>query len=94
MEEPTNRVAKRYWKRNQKILELADKGWRYVAIAKMFKMKVSTVSMVVWRARHKRVSIKGQRVITGENILDTFELSKHIPPDTIITSATLHTYLK
>jgi len=39
--------------RNEKILELADKGWRYVAIAKMFKMKVSTVSMVIWRARRK-----------------------------------------
>ena len=39
--------------RNEKILELANKGWRYASIAKMFKMKVSTVSMVILRARHK-----------------------------------------
>jgi transcriptional regulator len=39
--------------RNEKILELANKGWRHVAIAKMFKMKIGTVSMVIWRAKHK-----------------------------------------
>ena len=39
--------------RNEKILELADKGWRHVAIAKMYKMKTSAVSMVIWRARNK-----------------------------------------
>jgi len=39
--------------RNKKIMELIDKGWRYVAIANMFKMKVSAVSMVIHRARQK-----------------------------------------
>ena len=44
--------------RNEKILELANKGWRHVAIARMFKMKVSTVSVVLYRARHKeKVSV-------------------------------------
>ena len=39
--------------RNAKIIEFADKGWRHVAIARMFKMKTSTVSVVIWRARHR-----------------------------------------
>lgn len=39
--------------RNEKILKLANKGWRYVAIAKMFKMKISAVSMVILRARQR-----------------------------------------
>jgi len=40
--------------RNKKILELANKGWRHIAIARMFKMNTAAVSMVIWRARHKR----------------------------------------
>ena len=40
--------------RNEKILELVNKGWRHVAIARMFKMKVSTVSVVIHRAKKKR----------------------------------------
>lgn len=35
--------------RNRKILEYWEKGYRQIAIAKMFKMKVSAVSMVIWR---------------------------------------------
>ena len=45
--------AKRLKARNEKILELAAKGWRHVAIAHMMKMKTSAVSMVIWRARQK-----------------------------------------
>ena len=47
--------------RNEKILELADKGWRYIAIANMFKMKVSAVSMVIHRARQKEKVLVGQK---------------------------------
>jgi len=50
----TNPIVKRYRKRNEKILELADKGWRYASIANMFKMKISAVSMVIHRARHRK----------------------------------------
>ena len=39
--------------RNEKILELAGKGWRHKSIAKMFKMTTTAISMVIWRARHK-----------------------------------------
>ena len=39
--------------RNQKIVELANKGWRYKSIANMFKMETGAVQMVVWRARRK-----------------------------------------
>ena len=39
--------------RNAKIIEFADKGWRHIAIARMFKMKTSTVSVVIWRARQR-----------------------------------------
>jgi len=39
--------------RNKKILEYWDKGYRQIAIARMFKMGVSAVTMVIWRARHK-----------------------------------------
>jgi len=39
--------------RNAKIIELVNKGWRHIAIARMFKMNVNAVSLVVWRARHK-----------------------------------------
>ena len=42
---------KRIDARNEKILELAGKGWKYKSIARMFKMKTSAVGMVVWRAR-------------------------------------------
>ena len=40
---------RRKTKRNLKIMELADKGWKHQSIANMFKMKVSAVSMVIWR---------------------------------------------
>ena len=41
-------------KRNKKILELADKGWPHKSIAAMCKIKrVNTVSVIIWRARHK-----------------------------------------
>ena len=40
--------------RNKKILEYWNKGWRQIAIANMFKMKVSAVSMVVYRERLKK----------------------------------------
>ena len=43
--------------RNEKILELANKGWRHASIAKMFKMKSSTVSVVIWRARKKNEGV-------------------------------------
>jgi len=46
-------IKERYRARNEKILGLAEKGWRHIAIARMFKMKTSAVSMVIWRARHK-----------------------------------------
>ena len=39
--------------RNERILDLASKGWKYKSIARMFKMKISTVGMVISRARHK-----------------------------------------
>ena len=38
--------------RNKKILEYWVKGYRQIAIARMFKMKVSAVSMVIWRANN------------------------------------------
>lgn len=41
-------------KRNQKIVELANKGWRYKSIANMFKMETGAVQMVIWRARHRK----------------------------------------
>ena len=37
--------------RNEKILEYWRRGYRQQAIANMFKMKISAVSMVIWRAR-------------------------------------------
>jgi len=40
--------------RNEKILELANKGWKQKSIARMFKMKLSAVSMVIWRARKRK----------------------------------------
>ena len=47
-------IKERYRTRNEKILELADKGWKHKSIAAMFKIKnVGTVSMVIWRARRK-----------------------------------------
>ena len=40
--------------RNEKILELAKKGYRHKSIARIFHIKnVSTVSMVIWRAKQK-----------------------------------------
>jgi len=41
-------------KRNNQILELWDKGWRQQSIANMYKMKVSAVAMVIFRARHNK----------------------------------------
>jgi transcriptional regulator len=38
--------------RNKKILEYWDKGYRQKSIANMFKMSLSAVSMVIWRAKH------------------------------------------
>ena len=41
-------------KRNEKILELANKGWRHKSIARMMRIKnTHTVTMVIWRARQK-----------------------------------------
>ena len=40
--------------RNEKILELANRGWKHKSIARMFKMKLSAVSMVIWRARKRK----------------------------------------
>jgi len=41
--------------RNAKILRLWNTGkWRQIAIARMFKMKPSTVGMVISRARHRK----------------------------------------
>ena len=47
-------IKERYRARNEKILELANKGWRYISIARMFKMKISAVSMVIWRAKKRQ----------------------------------------
>lgn len=49
----TNPIIERYRERNEGILERAKRGWRHVAIARMYKMKVGAVSMVISRARHK-----------------------------------------
>ena len=46
--------------RNEKILELANKGWRHIAIARMFKMEVGAVSMVIWRARQKKMLVEAK----------------------------------
>ena len=40
--------------RNERILELANKGWRHVSIARMFKMKTNAVSAVIWRAKKRQ----------------------------------------
>lgn len=40
--------------RNQKIWEYWGKGYRQIAIARMFKMKESAVSMVILRERRRR----------------------------------------
>jgi len=45
--------------RNEKILELANKGWKQKSIARMFKMKLSAVSMVIWRARRREQELVG-----------------------------------
>jgi len=50
--------------RNQKILEYWNKGYRQISIANMFKMKVSAVSMVIFRARRK------SSINTDEKALD------------------------
>jgi len=47
-------IKERYRARNEKILELANKSWKHKSIARMFKMKTSAVSMVIWRARHRK----------------------------------------
>ena len=36
--------------RNKKILDYWNKGWRQIAIARMFKMNVGAVCMVIRRA--------------------------------------------
>jgi len=36
--------------RNEKILAYWEKGYRQIAIARMFKMRVGAVGMVIWRA--------------------------------------------
>lgn len=41
-------------KRNEKILELANKGWRHVSIANMLKMRTGAVSVALHRIRKKR----------------------------------------
>jgi len=42
-------------KRNQKILELANKGWSHKSIAAMMKIKnTHIVAMAIWRARHRK----------------------------------------
>lgn len=40
--------------RNDRIWDFYQKGYRYVAIARMFKMKVSTVGMVISRESKRR----------------------------------------
>ena len=40
--------------RNQKIWALWENGWRQIAIAKMYKMTESAVSMVIMRERKRR----------------------------------------
>jgi len=40
--------------RNKKILGYWDKGYRQIAIAKMFKMKVGAVRMVISREKKRR----------------------------------------
>ena len=40
--------------RNQKIMEFYEKGYRHIAIARMFKMKEGAVSMVISRAKEKK----------------------------------------
>ena len=40
--------------RNQKIWEFWEKGYRQISIARMFKMKVSAVGMVIQRERKRR----------------------------------------
>ncbi len=37
--------------RNQRILEYWGKGYRQISIAKMFKMSVGAVSMVIFREK-------------------------------------------
>ena len=39
--------------RNEKILEYWNKGYRQIAIANMYKMKLSAVGMVIFRAKKK-----------------------------------------
>ncbi len=39
--------------RNNKILSYWEKGYRQIAIARMFKMNVSAVGMVIWRSNKK-----------------------------------------
>ena len=53
--------------RNEKILELVDKGWRHIAIARMFKMQTGAVSMVIWRARQraKVLEDRGAKLLVG-----------------------------
>ena len=47
-------IREKYRRRNEKILELANKGWPHKSIAAMMKIKKPhTVTMVIWRARHK-----------------------------------------
>jgi len=48
--------------RNQKIIELADKGWLHKSIARMMKMNTHAVTMVIWRARKR----KGQELVEAK----------------------------
>jgi len=44
---------RRKTERNQKILDYWAKGYRQISIAKMFKLNVSAVGMVIWRANNR-----------------------------------------
>jgi len=48
-------IKEKYRKRNERILELANKGWPHKSIARMMKIKNHhTVTMVIWRAKKKK----------------------------------------
>lgn len=40
-------------KRNKKILEYAEKGYRHAAIGRMYKLPTGTVSVIIHRERQK-----------------------------------------
>ena len=43
--------------RNQKIMEYWGRGYKQISIARMFKMKESAVSMVIYREKRKLESV-------------------------------------